>query len=1186
MIQFYPASRSRWITMIRSIYTIFLLTCVSKVLPTCGQSVMALRAFCSKPNTISIVGGAHSRLVNEGGRVTLTCCMPGMSNGHDHEQLIWIGPGGRELANHFSAPHSRAEHVAYSVPDFRSPNHLVTMLVIQSFQMEDIGEYTCRKANPRQTEDPVSVMIIPRPRLLADFIPLAPTNAEDSGSAVVVGRPVFVVLEEGRSGQLACRRNPQFRPDQVQITWYFQGRQLIAPAMAIPRPKHLLPVNGQGHFNKLNENSLTQAEFELAQLEKEKEMLEASRRVGIVGDRPVSLDPSELGISILEDGQVLSIHKANSRHSGTYLCKAEALNPTWTAERSPFDPPPYESGAIEAPMLVQLQAIRGIVFSPPRMLPGSPSEVNPTKLHEPVFAKMKLKRDTWASSSMMPGERYYMQPLRRTPHDEPFETSRNIFRQMKPVAQEGGQLTLECQARGKPTPQLLWYRGGMGTNMLVDSKAITFDQRIKEALQHLPLADVQRQLGILIADNNKLYPAIAKADQLSERSQVVNFDGQTASDVATGEMLTHKLGRFEMAVGTRKDDTGDPVIMVSRLTINGLQPSDATRYTCLALLDLGQYGGSGNYTDVGSVLPDVIMRPRIIKYGTNLHASGYPGENATLTCEAYGGLDEPQGLRIHFLRGPNVPRLIKSLGSIREKTEPDETFEANTLFGMATTAPSALMFQSAPSNTESSAYGPIDRYAGRLSSVHEIERGVERVRPDMDSRHHLSKTVDPHNPYVSILQLNVTDLRPEDNAYYACEVQAGAHWRVVAPTAHEGAGRLTVWFAPVDVEPITVGRASGAQFGSSFYTEADGINKSVVYGLSHLSSKLACQAHGQPPPTWTWHGPQTGPDIPIGESNGPGGYTKIDYQDGEWSVTELNVPASYLNVGVFGTYSCIASNRLGSATGLIRLKLATHPDKPSLRACKVEAQVIELCVDPPKDSGGLPLTHYELLIQTHPQGGFYGPFAYLPGRRLVRLPHLIPGYYYRFALSAVSDAGRGPNAYLEVTTNKLSTPAIKMLTAQEYIEPNAYNVHWKTSGSSGPDIEQYKISIRPVEVDYSMGEISGRPIGGWTEYTIASPQCSQSNADSDNYPICQYRVENLQPDKAYELELSAKNSVGFAQAQRIIFRTSSVNGASGRMLNMPSYLRQAAGNTARSEHSNRIPDLLVVFVWFLMQQLG
>lgn len=113
-----------------------------------------------------------------------------------------------------------------------------------------------------------------------------------------------------------------------------------------------------------------------------------------------------------------------------------------------------------------------------------------------------------------------------------------------------------------------------------------------------------------------------------------------------------------------------------------------------------------------------------------------------------------------------------------------------------------------------------------------------------------------------------------------------------------------------------------------------------------------------------------------------------------------------------------------------------------------------------------------------------------------------------------------------------------------------------------------------------VGEISGRPIGGWTEYAVVNPQCAQSNEDSDNYPVCQYRVENLQPDKAYELELSAQNSVGFAQAQRIIFRTSSVNGASGRMLNMPSYLRQTPRNTAKAPCNSRVYFFLMCSLCF------
>lgn len=80
---------------------------------------------CSSRDKVSIIGGEQRRLVTEGGRVTLICCVPGKSNGHDHEQLVWNSPDGKELANYFSNPISDNQHTAYSVPDFHSKDHLV-----------------------------------------------------------------------------------------------------------------------------------------------------------------------------------------------------------------------------------------------------------------------------------------------------------------------------------------------------------------------------------------------------------------------------------------------------------------------------------------------------------------------------------------------------------------------------------------------------------------------------------------------------------------------------------------------------------------------------------------------------------------------------------------------------------------------------------------------------------------------------------------------------------------------------------------------------------------------------------------------------------------------------------------------------------------------------------------------------
>ncbi|CAH8493056.1 unnamed protein product [Dicrocoelium dendriticum] len=163
----------------------------------------------------------------------------------------------------------------------------------------------------------------------------------------------------------------------------------------------------------------------------------------------------------------------------------------------------------------------------------------------------------------------------------------------------------------------------------------------------------------------------------------------------------------------------------------------------------------------------------------------------------------------------------------------------------------------------------------------------------------------------------------------------------------------------------------------------------------------------------------------------------------------------------------------------------------------------------------------------------------------------------------------------QVTTNRLSTPVIKMFTAQDYIEPTAYNVHWKNVGGS-TEIDEYKISVRPVEVDYSMGEVNGRPIGEWVEYSPVRPNCASEDQRREAEAICQYRVENLKPDTAYELELSGHNNMGFSEAQRIIFRTSSLSGATGRMLNMPSYLQHTSSAPSRMKAQSMVHQVPLI----------
>ncbi|VDD76143.1 unnamed protein product [Mesocestoides corti] len=229
-------------------------------------------------------------------------------------------------------------------------------------------------------------------------------------------------------------------------------------------------------------------------------------------------------------------------------------------------------------------------------------------------------------------------------------------------------------------------------------------------------------------------------------------------------------------------------------------------------------------------------------------------------------------------------------------------------------------------------------------------------------------------------------------------------------------------------------------------------------------------------------------------------------------------------------------------SGLIRRKAIMMTMTP------VEATLVELCVIPPKETGGLPLTHYELRIQPSPNERFHGPFAYLPGRRVVRLPDLTPNHFYKFALSAVTSAGRGPNTYLQVMTRRIGVPKLKLIATDSDVTSSDYLVRWILESDGGSPVIIYKIRIRPVKTSWGPVKHQITPLASWTVFDVLSRDADRRTRLGIEG---MYRIKSLQPGISYEVNLVGQNSVGQSNPYVVVFRTSELSGTSGRLLGEP-----------------------------------
>ncbi len=86
-------------------------------------------SYCTDRNAISIQGQPDTRMVAEGGRIVVTCCLPGNTSGHDHEQLTWTDPKGQPIINYFANAVQAAQGHTYAVPDFSEKDRLVSSAI-------------------------------------------------------------------------------------------------------------------------------------------------------------------------------------------------------------------------------------------------------------------------------------------------------------------------------------------------------------------------------------------------------------------------------------------------------------------------------------------------------------------------------------------------------------------------------------------------------------------------------------------------------------------------------------------------------------------------------------------------------------------------------------------------------------------------------------------------------------------------------------------------------------------------------------------------------------------------------------------------------------------------------------------------------------------------------------------------
>jgi neurocan core protein len=330
------------------------------------------------------------------------------------------------------------------------------------------------------------------------------------------------------------------------------------------------------------------------------------------------------------------------------------------------------------------------------------------------------------------------------------------------------------------------------------------------------------------------------------------------------------------------------------------------------------------------------------------------------------------------------------------------------------------------------------------------------------------------------LQLTINNLSPDDTSNYTCFASnKGGEDRQN--------GTMTVQFPP--------------RFADD--------HPKLVYNWMNMKRNITCHALGEPEPYIDWF---RGTDK-ITESN----ETFRLIPMGRTSVLQVTVH-EFEQGWIYQIYTCSAINSIGEKTIDIEMKRAHVPSEPSGVTVKEKSPTsILFTVAPPENDGGMPVYGYRVEYEGTLQDFRVG---HVSGQgEDVLIENLLPRTRYIFHFRAKNDVGVGDPHQESVLTDEVRAPfPIKILSDHWGQYPYEYNILWEKPRSGGLPIREYQFKYRRVAV-YD---------GSWNVDNPLSDWVLRIKADDPDQPMRSYKLGNLRPNTYYQLEVTAKNDMGFS----------------------------------------------------------